>query len=323
MESWTTRRLLAWTTQHFEDKAVDSPRVAAEMLLGHVLNVPRLKLYMEPDRPASAEERDRFRALVARAGKHEPVDYLIGKAPFFSLEFRVGPAVLIPRPSTETIVEHVLQRERSTRPRPRKGAADVTPVQTDTATGDDPSPTDDESELEPEPLRLADVCTGSGVIALALAQHLPHATFVATDLSDAALDVARQNAEDHGVAERIDFRTGDLLAPLGAERFDYVLSNPPYISDAEWAQVLPNVRDHEPATALRSGTDGLDHLRPLVAGVADHLTPGGQALLEFSSTQADAVQRLAAEAGFAESPILKDHERFPRVIVLSMPRPQA
>jgi release factor glutamine methyltransferase len=285
VERWTTRKLLAWTAEHFEQRQIDSPRVAAEMLLSHVLGVPRLRLYMEPDRPASAEERDRFRGLVARAGKHEPVDYLIGKAPFFSLELRVGPAVLIPRPSTETIVEHVLQRQRG---RDSEGS-----------------------------VLIADVGTGSGAIAVALAKHLSDARFVATDLSDDALEIARQNAADHGVADRIDFRQGDLLEPLSGQRFDYLLSNPPYIRDAEWADVAPNVRDHEPTSALRSGPDGLDHLRPLIADAATHLRPGGQALFEFSSTQADAVLDLAAAApGIENAVILKDHEQFPRVLVV-------
>lgn len=331
METWTTRKLLAWTTKHFEDKAIDSPRVAAEMLLGHVLDVPRLRLYMEPDRPASAEERDTFRALVGRAGKHEPVDYLIGKAPFFSLEFRVTSAVLIPRPSTETLVEHVLQRTRppepappipdgsENAPEPEEGSGTSAPVSEDKSAPAEPQEQFREHDFRGRDFdgRIADVCTGSGAIVIALAKHLPRATFVATDLHEDALVVARQNAEDYGIADRIDFRPGDLFAPIGDERFDYLLSNPPYISDAEWAGVLPNVKDYEPAVALRSGTDGLDHLRPLIAQAHQHLLPGGQALFEFSSTQADAVQQLAAaNPQLANPTILKDHERLPRVLVV-------
>lgn len=351
MEPWTTRKLLAWTTKHFEDKGVDSPRVAAEMLLGHVLGVARLKLYMEPDRPASDEERDTFRALVGRAGKHEPVDYLIGKAPFFGLELRVTPAVLIPRPSTETIIEYVLQTVRDAeRAEPEAAASPVPEVLPPTATAAGAESSTGELTYEPEPLpgeaaapasvddasaedqspafsplatkpspvfsgRIADVCTGSGAIAVTLATQLPEATFVATDLSEEALAVAKQNAEDHGVADRIDFRVGDLLAPLGDERFDFVLSNPPYISDAEWAEVLPNVKDYEPTMALRSGADGLEHLRPLIAAVQQHLRPHGQLLLEMSSTQGEAVEHLAAAAGLVERSILKDHENLPRILV--------
>ncbi|MEM8496166.1 MAG: HemK family protein methyltransferase [Planctomycetota bacterium] len=352
METWTTRKLLAWTTKHFEDKGVDSPRVAAEMLLGHVLGVARLKLYLEPDRPASDAERDTFRALVARAGKHEPVDYLIGKAPFFGLELRVTPAVLIPRPSTETIIETVMQALRDQERIDRHptaepiAAATVTPaastigeltyepepampVEPSVETASETSPAEDlprpaafELPAKPPPAfagRIADVCTGSGAIAVTLATQLPRATFVATDLSEDALAVARQNAADHGVADRIDFRQGHLYEPLGDERFDFVLSNPPYISDAEWAAVLPNVKDYEPTLALRSGTDGLDHLRPLIAHGAKHLAPDGRMLLEMSSTQGDAVRRLAAEAGWGELEILKDHEQLPRVLFACPP----
>ncbi|MBB6429994.1 N5-glutamine methyltransferase family protein [Algisphaera agarilytica] len=345
MDTWTTRKLLSWTTQHFEDKGVDSPRVAAEMLLGHVLDVPRLKLYMEPDRPASEEERQTFRELVTRAGKHEPVDYLIGKAPFFGLELRVTPAVLIPRPSTETIIEYVLQAVRS----PQR-VAEALPVfaeeqvqPRDSASAPageltyEPEPMPEESQTESEAIateqedsafeppapkpapgfngRIADVCTGSGAIAVTLATQLPEATFVATDLSEDALAIARQNAEDHGVADRIEFRHGSLYEPLGDERFDFVLSNPPYISDAEWAEVLPNVKDYEPTMALRSGADGLDHLRPLIADASRYLLPQGQILLEMSSTQADAVERFASEAGLSDIAVLKDHEEFPRIVV--------
>lgn len=348
MDTWTTRKLLAWTTKHFEDKGVDSPRVAAEMLFGHVLGVARLKLYMEPDRPASDAERETFRALVGRAGKHEPVDYLIGKAPFFGLELRVTPAVLIPRPSTETIIETVLQAVRSaervdddlkTHETETPGPA---PVQAVAATGEltyepephpgeasrdtqDATPKATPASASPAPVkptpqfngRIADVCTGSGAIAVTLATQLPEATFVATDLSEDALAVAKQNAQDHGVADRIDFRLGDLYEPLGDERFDFVLSNPPYISDAEWAEVLPNVKDYEPTMALRSGADGLDHLRSLIAGAAPYLLTGGRLLLEMSSTQADATQQLAAAAGLRDIQVLKDHEQLPRVLVAS------
>ena len=279
---WTTRRLLIWTTEHFEARGVDSPRVCAEMLLAHVLGVERLRLYMEPDRPASADELADYRGLVTRAGRHEPVDYLVGRAPFFGLELEVGPAVLIPRPSTETLVEFVLQDAR----------------------------------LRPaDAFHVADVGTGSGAIAVTLARQLAGASVVATDLSAAALEVAERNAAAQGVADRIDFRVGDLLAPLAGARFDYLLSNPPYIRDAEWEQVAPNVRDYEPGSALRSGTDGLDHLRPLIAAARDHLNPGGHALFEHAASHEDEVLVLARAAGFTRAHVLRDHERLPRVLV--------
>jgi len=328
---WTTRRLLHWTTRHFESRGIDSPRVCAEMLLGHVLGVERLRLYMEPDRPAAADERDRFRALVTRAAAHEPVDYLVGRAPFFGLELEVGPDVLIPRPSTETIVEFVLQDAR-TRGRAMPAiAARASDANSDanseasseaSSEADPDEAADSASSVAPAPplvLTLADVCTGSGAVAVALTRHLPGARAVATDLSEAALAVAARNAAAAGVADRIDLRPGDLYAPLNGERFDYLLANPPYIRDAEWADVAANVRDHEPVTALRSGVDGLDHLRPLISRAAEHLNPGGVALFEHAASQEDEVLALARDSGFNDARVLRDHERLPRVLVLTRP----
>ncbi len=283
-ETWTTRRLLQWTTQHFEQKTLEAPRMQAEMLLAHVLGCDRIRLYMEPDRPANEPERQQLRDLVKRAGNQEPVDYLVGQAPFFALDFKVGPAVLIPRPSTETLISFVLQDVKS------RG-------------------------LREHALRVADVGTGSGAIVIALLKHLPKATAVATDLSPEALEVARDNAQRHRVSDRIEFRQGDLLAPLGEERFDFLLSNPPYISDAEWEDVEPNVKDYEPTSALRGGVDGLDLLRPLIARASGQVVPGGWCCLEIADSQADAVRALASQAGWSAIDVLNDHEQLPRIVV--------
>lgn len=282
-ESWTTRRLLRWTTEHFEKRGIDSPRLSAEMLLSHVLDVGRLKLYMDPDRPASDLERAAFRDLVERAAKHEPVDYLVGLAPFFALQFEVNPDVLIPRPSTETIVEHVLQHARRT-PGFQHPA-------------------------------IADICTGSGAIAVSLAKHMPQCRVTATDISEKALAVAKRNAERHAATERIEFLQGDLLAPLGMKRVRYLISNPPYISDAEWAAVEPNVKNYEPTLALRGGVDGLDLIRKLITAAPKHLEQPGQLVLEIAASQHKQVVELAQQAGFKRTQILGDHEGLPRVLV--------
>lgn len=286
-EIWTTKRLLQWTTTAFEQKGIDSARICAEMLLAHVLEQPRLKLYMDPHRPASDLERAAFRGLVERALNDEPVDYLVGQAPFFSMMFKVSPAVLVPRPSTETLVEHVLQHARRT-----PGFS---------------SP------------RIADIGTGSGAIAVSLAKQFAKAgsdaTVVATDISEDALAVARDNAEQHGVADRIDFRQGDLLKPLRGEPFTYLCSNPPYIPDHEWGEVLPNVKDHEPTLALRGGGDGLDLIRPLIAGAKQHLADPGQLVVEIAACQRDEVIALAQQAGLRHPSVLVDHEKLPRVLV--------
>lgn len=283
-QPWTTQRLLQWTTRYFEKQEIDHPRLAAEMLLGHVLGVDRLKLYMEPQRPASEVERAAMRQLVERAARHEPVDYLVGWAPFFSMQLEVTPAVLIPRPSTEALLEHVIQHAKRT---PGFG-----------------SPT------------IADVGTGSGAIAVAAAKHIPHSRVIACDVSEQALAVAQENAKKYGVADRIDFRCGDLLEPLGSERVHYLVSNPPYISDAEWEQVEANVKDYEPVSALRGGADGLKFLRPLIERGASLLDEPGQLVLEIAASQKQAVLELASKnPALAHAHVLADHERLPRVLV--------
>jgi len=284
-ETWTTRKLLAWTAQHFERLGIDAPRLSAEMLLAHVLGVERLRLYMDADRPASDLERAAFRALVERAAKHEPVDYLVGRTPFFSMMLDVTPDVLIPRPSTETLVEHVIQHAR----------------QTPGFRG---------------PL-IADVGTGSGAIAIALAKHIAESRVVATDISDAALAVARRNAEAHRVADRIDFALGSLLEPLAdfRGRFRFLCSNPPYIPDDEWDTVAPNVKDYEPHGALRGGVDGLQFVRPIIEGAGDVLDTPGQLVVEIAAATADACVKLATAAGLHHAHVLADHEALPRVLV--------
>lgn len=288
-ETWTTRTLLAWTTQRFEQAGLDFARRQAEMLLAHVIGYPdRLRLYLEVDRPATPEEKAKFRALVQRALANEPIDYLVGKAPFFGLTFKVTPATLVPRPATETLVEFVLETEKA-------------------------NPAE-----EGRKLRLCDIGTGSGTIALTLAKFLPkakNAEIIATDLSQAALDVARENAKMLGVEAQVSFVHGDLLAPVAGETFDYLLSNPPYIPDHEWDAVEANVKDYEPTTALRGGADGLSHLRPLIAQGASVVKSGGWIALELASWHAEQAADLARKAGWLEVRVLKDHENLPRILV--------
>jgi len=282
--TWTTRQLLRWTGEFFSKKGLDHPRLRAEMLLAHVLGVDRLKLYMDADRPATELERATFRELVERAAKHEPVDYLVGYTPFFSLHLKVTPDVLVPRPSTETLVEHVLQHARRT-------PGLHTPV-------------------------IADIGTGSGAIAIALAKHIKSAHVIATDVSPAALAIARENAEAHGVSDRVEFIEGDLLAPLEGRRVQFLVSNPPYISDNEWAEVPAHVKEYEPASALRGGADGLKYLRPLIQHARQHLESPGQLVLEFAASQKQQVLELAEHTdGLAYEHVLADHERLPRVLV--------
>jgi release factor glutamine methyltransferase len=280
---WTTRELLNWTAGHFRERQLDAPRVCAEMLLSHVIGCDRMRLYMEVDRPASAAELAQLRELVTRATKHEPVQYLVGHAWFFSRRFEVDRSTLIPRPATEALVERILTLLR---------------------------------QREVTAPRVLDLATGSGCIAVSVAAQLPAATVVATDLVPAAIELATRNATTHGVADRIEFRVGSLWEPILAdERFDVIAANPPYISDAEWAEVPPNVKSWEPASALRGGPDGLELVRPIVAGARAHLSPGGVLLIEIAASQETGSLRIAREAGFEGPSVIKDFEGLPRVLV--------
>ena len=286
-QTWTTRSLLRWTGQFLESKGVDAPRLAAELLLAHALDLPRIRLYTDLDRPASPPECAAYRELVEKAAAHHPIQYLIGHAHFFSLTFDVDPRVLVPRPSTETLVEHVIWQARHV-----PGFAQPA---------------------------IADVGTGSGCIAIALAKNLSDARIAATDPSAEALDAARHNAEQHGVADRIDFLQGPLYEPLRGRHFAFVVSNPPYISDREWEDVPPNVKAHEPPNALRAGPDGLDVLRPLIAGAADRLNAPGQLVLEIAASQKQAVLDLAEqEKGLTHPRILPDLEGHPRMLLADL-----
>lgn len=293
-DQWTTRSLIAWMTAAFTRAGLDSPRLMAEMLLSHALRCDRLRLYTDPDRPATREERDALRSLASRALKHEPVQHLVGEAWFFSIPLRADRRALVPRPSTETIVEHLLQRAR-TEPLPgmtdSKGAGAL----------------------------IADVCTGSGAIAIALLRNLPEARAVATDISREALSLAHENAQRAGVSGRLTLVEGDLLDALGGrapERgFSAIVSNPPYIPDDEWPDVPPNVKDHEPEIALRGGPDGLALVRPLLRDGPAHLAPGAPLLVEVAASRADEALGIAREnAMLADQSILRDCDGLPRVI---------
>lgn len=288
-KKWTTRDLLHWTTQYFEKKGIDHPRLSTEMLLAHVLETERLKLYMEPERPASELERAAFRDLVERAVNHEPVDYLVGQTPFFSMMFKVSPAVLVPRPSTETLVEHVIQHARRT---PGFASPDI-----------------------------FDLGTGSGAIAISLCRSIDKANVTASDISQASLEIAQENANTllkPAQRDRLAFKHGNLFEPVTGQKFRYIVSNPPYISDAEWAEVEPNVKEYEPESALRGGADGLDVVRRVISEARGHLLKPGHLAVEIAASQKAHAIALANEAGFENVQVLTDHENLPRVLVADL-----
>jgi len=285
-EAWTVARLLAWTTGWLEGKGSDSPRLDAEVLLAHVLGRPRILLYTAFDEEVAEEPRTRFRELVRRRGAGAPVAYLVGGREFFSLPFAVTPQVLIPRPETEGLVVRVLDLCRKA-----------------------PAP------------RIVDVGTGSGAIAVAVAKHLPQAIVAAGDVSAEALEVARANAARHGVAERIGFATGDLLAGAGLEGpWDVVVSNPPYVREDEFATLPQDVREHEPRVALVAGPRGVEVIERLAGEAAERLAPGGWLVLEAGPTVAADVERvLAATPGLEPGPTLPDLAGRPRVFQARRP----
>lgn len=279
----------------FTRKGLDSPRLSAEVLLAHVIGCERLRLYMDVDRPANDIERAALRDLVKRAMDDEPVQYLTGEAWFFGLRLRVDRRVLVPRPCTELLVEQVLHHCKS---RPGFGGK----------SGDG--------------VLIADVCTGSGAVALALAKHLTGARVVATDISAEALDVARENAESLGLTDRVEFVEGDLLDALakhpaaGQEaELAFLVSNPPYIPDDEWDAVPTNVREHEPTLALRGGMDGLALARPLLTEGPRLVRQGGLVLVEVAASRAaEALSIAEGSPRIGRADVLKDLEGLDRVI---------
>jgi release factor glutamine methyltransferase len=286
-EQWTVRRILEWTAAFFTRKEVDAPRLSAELLLAHVLGMPRIKLYTDYLRPLSEQELSAYRELVRRAAEQEPIAYLTGRAHFFNLEFDVTRDVLIPRPDTETLVENVLQAAR---------------IQTGL-----------------EAPRVLDLCTGSGCIACAIAQHLKSASVIATDVSPCAAAVARRNVERLKLTDRVTVEEGDLFAALSgivdARPFDLIVSNPPYVPTAEIAKLDRNVRDYEPSSALDGGPDGLALHRRILEGAPDRLVPGGRIYLEIGYDQAQPATDLAAShEQFEDVRILKDYAGNDRVL---------
>lgn len=265
---------------------IDSPRLEMEIILAEVLDLDRVGLYMNLERRLMPDERDASREMLARRRNREPLAYILGRREFYGFTFGVSPAVLVPRPETELIVDLVLEWSKNHNPA--------------------------------EPHLMADIGTGSGAIAIACAllqaeRELP-ARWIATDLSPEALSVARENAAMLGAAGLIEFREGSLYEPL-AEPVDLIASNPPYVAEAERDSLMPDVLQFEPASALFSGPEGLDHLRPLIEGAPARLRPGGLLLLEIGRGQRPALERLFAQtSGFESVSFHPDLAGIPRVV---------
>ena len=278
--TWTVLALLRWTTQHFGAQGIETPRLDAECLLAHALGADRLRLYLDFDKPVEPAERAVFRELVRRrASERIPVSQLTGSREFWSLPLEVTSDVLTPRPETETLVAAALEFL---------------------------------AQAEGE-VRVLDLGTGSGAIALALAREREKARLIATDVSEQALSVARRNALALGLAARVVFAWGSLFEPVRGERFDLIVSNPPYLAEHE-SKALPPELAHEPPGALFGGADGYRVLRPLVAQAPEHLRPGGALAVEVAPAQAETVAALCMQAGLGCIAIARDLAGRPRVV---------
>ncbi len=267
-EAWTTLKVLDWTAGRFDRAGLASSRLDAQVLLAHVLECERVALYTNFDKPLGEEELGKYRALIQRRLAGEPVAYLTGHQEFWSLDFAVDSRVLIPRADTETLVQLALELG-------------------------------DSRNADTGPLSFVEIATGSGAIAVSIAHERKDWLVLATDISDDALSMAKANAERNQLADRIDFRGGDLLAPLGDEVFFLLVANLPYISRSDMETLPPGVK-HEPKSALYGGENGLDLIAALIAGASKNVAPGGWIALEHGFDQAEAVNALAKDAGFTD-----------------------
>ena len=276
---WTIVKILDWTRQYFADKGIENPRLDAEILLCAVLSCPRINLYVHFDQPLKADELAKYREFVLRRGRQEPLAYILGEKAFMNYTFKVTPAVLVPRPETELLVETLVELNDSS-----------------------------------NKIRILDLGTGSGAIIISLLSLLPLAEGTAVDIFPEALAVATENAERLGVMERFTPVLSDLYSKLPAgERYDVIVSNPPYIPTDDIAALAVDVQK-EPKGALDGGKDGLDFYRRIIAGASKHLLPRGLLAFEIGIHQGDAVTQLCRELGFVVTAVRKDYAGIERMI---------
>jgi release factor glutamine methyltransferase len=318
-EQWILGKLLETAGGYLGEKGSSSPRLDAELLLAQTLGLERIELYTQYDRPLVAAEVDAYRELVARRAAHEPVAYILGRAYFRHLCLQVGPAVLIPRPETEELVEVALE---SLRRRPVWQDQTVAEDSGGPAAGAGKAPHESSAQIaapgaSARPL-VADLGTGSGVIALSLAQEAG-VRVLAIDNSAEALAVAARNTETLSLERSVELLQADLLCGVPDSSLHLVVSNPPYVTSGDLTTLAPDVRLFEPASALDAGPDGLAVMRRLLPEASRALRPGGTVLLEVGEQQAAAVEALAREAGFASVSVHKDLSGKDRIVEATMP----
>ena len=277
----TIRELLHETAQAFETTGIPSARLDAEVLLAFCLGCDRLEFYKSPDQQINEESQILFQKLITRRQKWEPVAYITGRKEFWSFTLEINSHVLIPRPDTEVIVEEALSLHR---------------------------------EIACKEIRILDIGTGSGAIAIALAKEIPQARIIATDISSAALEVARKNARHLGVASQIDFRLGNLFEPVDGV-FDFLVSNPPYIAADEYEKLPAGVKSYEPKEALLAGKSGMEFYEKLVYQADNYLKNDAWLLLEIGATQEQRLRRIMENAKFYEHVTMRtDYAGLPRVM---------
>lgn len=278
--TWSVRRVLNWAADDLKRRGGESARLDVELLLGQVLGLDRIGLILQAERPLAPPELARFRELFKRRRTGEPVAYLLGEREFYGIVLRVDARVLVPRPDSERLVEVALER---TRARSMLG-------------------------------RALDLCTGSGCIAIAFALSRPTWSVTASDVSPQALELASDNAHRTGAIRNLRLLLGSLFNPVGAERFDLITANPPYIASAEIATLPANVREFEPHLALDGGADGLDFVREIAASALEHLTPGGLLALEIGADQGERARTLLLSAGYDRVELARDLGGRDRVV---------
>lgn len=355
-DMWTIKAALDWTVGYLERKGDENPRLSAEWLLSEACDMSRIQLYVSFDRPLSLEERDILRGYVTRRGKGEPLQYITGYAAFRHIQVKVRPGVLIPRPETEVLVSEALSLLPAAHRRvaldstidawegdaliaveaaaaeAAQAASDDDPevlkrsqqaisaylgAQQDQAHGDGGDRPDGPAAARPRPLLVADICTGTGCIACSVAYERPDTRIIATDIAPEAVALAKDNAAELGLSDRVRIEQGDLGLPVPAAamgRLDLVVSNPPYVPTAVLAEIPREVADFEPALALDGGADGNDILRRLLPWTMVALRPGGSFAFELHETCLDAAAELARRAGFHQVRIVDDLAGRPRVL---------
>lgn len=287
---WTIKELLRVTAEYLQGKGVDSPRLSSEVLLAHLLQVDRIRLYLDPEKPLQDDELAAYRVLVRRRANREPLQHITGFQEFWSADFAVGPEVLIPRPESELLVEQAIETMGANPP-----------------------------DRNPKPFFL-DLGTGSGALIISLGREFPEASLCATDISMEAIRIARENARKHRLGERIEFVCGDLFTPFKprVSPFDLVLTNPPYVASEVLDTLMPEIR-FEPRVALDGGPGGMRYIERIIPDAADFIRPGGWLLVEMDPSQIPTALELIERTGrYRHAKAVKDYSRRLRIVAAQL-----